>query len=66
MQLYRPSINSGTGTVDEDDLVASGVIDSLAILQIVVYLETNHQLDVTAVDPKKLLSITGILSLLDR
>jgi acyl carrier protein len=51
---------------DEDDLVESNIIDSLAIVQIVIYLETVHQMDVRGVEPTALVSIAGILSVLDR
>ena len=51
---------------DTDNLMDSNIIDSLAIIQIVMYLETDHQLDVGAIDPTQLVSIAGILGVLDQ
>jgi acyl carrier protein len=54
----------------EDDarLVQSGLIDSLAILQIVMYLETTYGLDfsVRGISPEELGSIGGILGLIEQ
>jgi len=49
----------------DDSLVASGLIDSLAIVQIVVYLETTHGIDFASrgIDPERLTSIASILDL---
>lgn len=51
---------------EHERLVASGLIDSLAILQIVSYLETAHNIDfsMTGVDPEQLGSIGSILDLI--
>ena len=53
---------------ERDRLVASGLIDSLAILQIVSYLETNYGIDfsVRGVDPEQLGSIGSILDLIEQ
>jgi acyl carrier protein len=53
---------------ERDRLVASGLIDSLAILQIVSYLETNYGIDfsVRGVDPEQLGSIGNILDLIEQ
>jgi acyl carrier protein len=53
---------------DDDRLVASGLIDSLAILQIVAYLETTYDMDfsVRGVSPEELGSIGGILDLIEQ
>ncbi len=53
---------------DDDRLVASGLIDSLAILQIVSYLETAHGVDfsITGVDPEQLASIGHILDFIEQ
>ncbi len=51
---------------DEDNLVELNIIDSLAIVQIVMYLETNHQLDMSTIDPTRLVTISGILGAIDR
>ena len=53
--------------LDETDrLVASGLIDSLAILQIVSYLESTYDIDFSTrgVDPEQLGSIGNILDLI--
>ena len=53
---------------ESDRLVASGLIDSLAILQIVTYLETTYAIDFSlqGVDPEQLGSIGGILDLIEQ
>jgi len=53
---------------DGDKLVASGLIDSLAILQIVVYLENTYGINFSAngFDPEQLGSIGSILDLIER
>jgi len=53
---------------DTDRLVASGLIDSLAILQIVTYLETTYGIDFSlrGVAPEELGSIGGILDLIEQ
>lgn len=52
---------------EEERLVRSGLIDSLAILQIVTYLETSYGIDFAArgVDPEQLGSIGGILDAIE-
>jgi acyl carrier protein len=49
-------------------MVASGLIDSLAILQIVSYLESTHDIDFSlrGVDPEQLGSIGNILDLIEK
>jgi acyl carrier protein len=51
-----------------DQMVASGLIDSLAILQIVSYLESTHDIDFSlrGVDPEQLGSIGNILDLIEK
>ncbi len=53
---------------DEDGLVASGLIDSLAIMQIVVYLEETYGIDFSkrGIDPEELGTIGGILGIIER
>jgi acyl carrier protein len=56
-------------SVDEGtSLITAGLIDSLAVLSIVAYLETTYGIDFaeTGVDPSELSSIRGILDLIDR
>lgn len=53
---------------DTDRLVASGLIDSLAILQIVSYLENTYGIDFSmrGVSPEELGSIGGILDVIEQ
>lgn len=52
---------------DADGLVTSGLIDSLALVQIVLYLEENYGIDFAArgFDPDRLASIASILELIE-
>ena len=55
--------------IDEDQrLVESGLIDSLALLQIVLHLEQTYDMDFreTGVDPAALSSVGAILDLIER
>lgn len=49
-------------------LVDSGLIDSLAVMQIIAYLEERHGIELAAsgFDPADLGSVTGILGLIGR
>ena len=53
---------------DTDELIASGLIDSLAILEIVLYLEQTHGLDFSArgIDREEFSTIGNILDLIER
>jgi acyl carrier protein len=53
---------------DDQKLVESGLIDSLALLQIVAYLEQTYQIDFRekGVDPTELVSVGAILNLIER
>lgn len=53
---------------DTDRLVASGLIDSLAILQIVSHLESAYAIDfsIRGVSPEELGSIGGILDVIEQ
>lgn len=52
---------------EDERLVRSGLIDSLAILQIVTFLEEKYGIDfaATGVDPEQLGSIGGILDVIE-
>jgi acyl carrier protein len=52
---------------EHERLVASGLIDSLAILEIISYLECTHGIDfsTSGVDPEQLGSLGGILDLIE-
>ena len=57
------------GDIDEHaSLVESGLIDSLAVMQIITYLEDEHGLDLAAAafDPESLRSVGGILDLIQQ
>ena len=53
---------------EQDRLVATGLIDSMAVLQIVLYLEQSYGMDfsVIGVDPEQLGTIGDILNLIER
>ena len=52
----------------DERLVASGLIDSLAIMQIVVYLEERHGIDFAAggFDPDRLATMASIVELIEQ
>ena len=56
------------GVADDRNLVDAGVIDSLAMVQIIVHLESSHgvELRMGAVDPNELATIGGILRTIER
>ena len=51
----------------DDHLVGSGLVDSLALMQIVVYLEEHYGIDFAAsgFDPERLASMASIAALID-
>jgi acyl carrier protein len=53
---------------ETDSLVESGLIDSLALLEIVAFLEEQYRIDLAAVglEPEPLTSVSGILDLIER
>ena len=53
---------------EQSGLVESGLIDSLALLQIVTYLEQTYGVDFTerGIDPEDLRSVNSILDLIAR
>jgi len=65
--IRRPEVP--LDTFDErDGLVSSGLIDSLALLQIIDFLEAEYGMDfsTTGVDPDQISSIAEILDLIER
>jgi acyl carrier protein len=56
------------GVDDDEGLVAAGLVDSLAVLQIVVHLEETYGIDFSArgVEPEELRSVGSILDLIER
>ena len=53
---------------NDDNLVDAGVIDSLAVIHIIMYLESAHGINLAAsnIDPTDILSIGGILDAIAR
>jgi len=53
---------------ETDSLVESGLIDSLALLEIVAFLEDQYRIDfaVIGLEPEQLTSVSGILDLIER
>jgi len=60
--VVRPG-QTVNGAGDETNLIDAGVIDSLALIQIIFWLEQNHDLHLQklGIDPSELASINGIL-----
>lgn len=65
--IARPG-RSLDGVADDVNLIDAGVIDSLAMVQIIVHLEQSHAVDLLAggFDPAELSSIGGILRAIQR
>ena len=66
-QVIRPG--SSLDDIDEDtNLVTAGVMDSLVVIEIILYLEREHGIDIRAagIDPADLMSISGVLKSIER
>lgn len=52
---------------DEDSLIRSGRLDSLAVTQIVMFLESGYQVDFARIefDPERLDSVSAILAVIE-
>lgn len=52
---------------ETDSLVEAGLIDSLALLEIIAFLEEQYGIDfvATGVEPEQLMSVCGILDLIE-
>ena len=48
---------------DDTNLIDAGIIDSLAIVQIILHLEQSHAVNLrnSGIDPNELASVSGIL-----
>jgi acyl carrier protein len=60
---------SGVDDVDDDtNLIQAGIVDSLALIQIIFYLEQNYALNLPAlgIDPADLATIGGMLAAIAR
>ena len=64
--IQKPNRPVDSVGIDER-LVASGLVDSLAIMQIVVYLEENYGIDFAAsgLDPERLATMGSIIDLIE-
>jgi acyl carrier protein len=52
---------------ETDSLVEAGLIDSLALLEIIAFLEEQYGIDfaATGFEPEQLMSVSGILDLIE-
>jgi acyl carrier protein len=64
--IARPG-QSAEGLADDRNLIDAGVIDSLAMVQVILYLEKEHGVDLlkAGFDPAELASVAGILRVID-
>lgn len=64
--IQRPGLSLDSINVD-DDLVQSGLIDSLAVVQIVVYLENTYSIDFSkhGFNPERLATMSSILKFIE-
>jgi acyl carrier protein len=65
--IQKPGVVVENLTLD-DPLVASGLLDSMAIMQIVVYLEESYGIDLAAggFDPDRLATMGSIVGLIEQ
>ena len=65
--IARPGIEPAAFS-DDTNLIDKGVIDSLALIQIISYLEQNHSLNLqtAGMDPNDLGSVASILGAIER
>lgn len=52
---------------ENENLIEAGVIDSLSLVHLILYLETEHGVDLrlSGVDPNEIGSITGMLAVIE-
>ncbi len=64
--IQRPGLSVESLGVD-DNLVQSGLIDSLAVVQIALYLENTYGIDFSTrgFDPEQLATLANILQLIE-
>jgi acyl carrier protein len=64
--ISRPDVVPSS-MAESEDLVAAGLVDSLAVLQIVMFLEEEFDFDFAAsgTDPGRLRSVESILDLIE-
>lgn len=65
IEEFIPDQN-GDGIDDDMDLIASGILDSLAILKLVAFIENTYEvaLEPEEIDPENLSSISAIHKLI--
>ncbi|MCP5281643.1 MAG: acyl carrier protein [Rhodoferax sp.] len=65
--IQKPGVSVESLALD-DPLVASGLLDSLAIMQIVVWLEERYGIDFAAsgFDPERLATMGSIVALIEQ
>jgi acyl carrier protein len=65
--IRRPDVAASV-VGEHENLVAAGLIDSLAVLQIVLFLESEFGINFasTGVDPGRLYTVSSILDLIDQ
>lgn len=65
--IVRPGVEPSSFS-DETNLIDEGIIDSLAVIQIICYLEQNHgiNLQTAGVDPNDLGTVSGILGVIEQ
>lgn len=68
LQTIRRADRAWVDVADDTPLVASGLIDSLAVVEVIGYLESEAGLDFsqTGVQPETLRSVGAILDLIER
>jgi len=66
VSIARPGV-AVAAIDDQTNLIDAGVIDSLAVIEIILYLEESHGVDFGGgdVDPARLSSIASILDLVE-
>jgi acyl carrier protein len=65
-RIRRPEVSIAS-IRDDDNLVGSGLIDSLAVLEIIAFLEAEFAVDfaTTGFDPDRLTTVPSILDIID-
>lgn len=65
--IRRPDV-AAAAFDEHENLVQAGLIDSLAVLQIVMFLEAKFGIDfaATGVDPGRLYTVSSILDLIEQ
>ena len=53
---------------DNENLIEAGIIDSLSLVHIILYLESQHGVDLqlSGIDPTEIGSVAGMLAVIER